>query len=406
MQPHGLNIGLKIEVLEKQGGKIVPVYSQNSMSKLEAYINIKGNDKERELPMRSFLTNFINTLHGLLSGDGGNDTKKSTASVGLNSSISNKVGMLIGHGDTEVNLSDTGLNIPATHASIAYGNTTFTDPYVISTGEGIIPDVTSSPLAVGNKLGFEARRMFTNNKLSDIVLKELVIKNRRVSASIASNVAGVAISRDLLNEPGRTLGEGIIVPYESAIQFLFKFLVYQESNGNGGAVLNLLRLINNLIFKGNQNDVSLINVSNNAMSIVYATGATCGDGGKFTVDSDVNDNDYGILVGRYDDRFTGVTANNPSISGDETTFRAGATSLTKSATVVSAVSNPYTKTAQFSVTRDFTNGQTSAVHFNRIGLKIKEGAFIAINRLGTENSQFALQPNQILRGTYIYSIKV
>ena len=404
MKPHGMNIGFTYEVFDKKNEELIPVYSKENLSKLEAYINIKGNDKEYELPMRSFLTNFINTLQGLFAGDGGVDTKKSTASVAQSVSISKRIGMLIGHGDTAVNLSDTGLNIPATHASIIYGNTTFTDPYVVKS-EGIIPDVTSALTVGGNKLGFEMRRIFTNNKYSDIILKELVIKNRRVSSSIASNVAGVAISRDLLSEDGTSVGTGITVPYESAIQFLFKFLVYQEANGNGGAVLNLLRLINNLIFKGDQNDVPLIDTSNNTMNITYATNATCGATGKFTVTSAIADNDYGIIVGRYDDRYTGQKSENPSISGDETTFGVGASSLTKTATTVSAVTNPFTKTAQFTVTRDFTNGLTSSVSFNRVGLKIKEGAFVAINRLGSENSSFVLQPNQVFRGTYTFSIK-
>lgn len=410
MKPHGLEVGLTTEVFEKQDNKLIPVQNNKDESKLEAYIEIEGKDKKVILPMRSFLSNFINSLHGFLSGDGGLDTKKANASVGFGSSISKKVGMLIGLGDTEVNLSDTGLNIPATHASILYNDTTFTDPYVVA--GGMASNATDSRLGnpgnnlenSGNKLGFEMRRLFTNNKFSDITLKELVIKNRRVSSSIASNVAGVAISRDLLNEPNGKPGEGITVPYESAIQFLFKFLIYQEQNGNGGVVLNFLRLVNNLMFKGNQNDVPIIDISNNAMNITYATGATSAITGIFTTTSEAEDNDYGILVGRYDDR-SNAPSDNPAINGDETTFRAGATSLVTTATTISAVSNPYSKNAQFTITRDFTNPLTGSVSFNRVGLKLKAGAFIAINRLGNSQSNFVLQPNQIFRATYTFSIK-
>lgn len=382
-KPHGLEVHYVEEILSND----TKVVRKEEVSQIEAYIDIKntGNGKEVTLPMRSFLSTFINALHGILSGDGGNDTKKSTTDIDAGASISDKAGMLVGHGQNTVLLSDTGLQTPATHASIAYGDTTLVSPYVIS----------SNP----NRLGFAIRRMFVNNKYTDIVLSELVMKTKRVNASSASNVGNTAISRDLLYSSGSAETPGITVGYSAGIQFQFRFNIYQAIQGAGGAVLNFARLIYNLMFAGNQNASPLINTSNNAITMSYATNASVGAGGVTTVNSVADDTDYGILVGYFNEE-----RDNPAISSDETTFNVATGNLVYGATVVSAVFNPETAVARFTVTRDITNSGTQNIYLDRGGLKIKDGAFIAINRLNN-NTYLELAPNQILRLSYQIQIR-
>lgn len=385
MKPHGLEVFHSEEIMD---GSITRQNVAQDISQIEAYIDIKNsnNGKEVTLPMRSFLNNFINALHGILSGDGGSDTLKATVDVDSGASTSKRAGMLIGHGQNGVVLSDSDLQTPATHASIAYGDTTLVAPYVIS----------NNP----NRLGFAVQRMFTNNKYTDIVLSELVLKTKRVSSSVASNAGNTIISRDnLYPSTGESGTKGVIVSFSNGIQFQFRFNVYQGITGVGGVVLNFARLIYNLMFAGNQNASALINTSNNAIPMSYGSGASVGDGGTTTVDSEAVDTEYGILVGYFNEE-----RDNPEVSADDTTFNVVSGNLTYGATVISAVSNPESGVARFTVTRDITNSSSQVVYLDRGGLKIKAGAFIAINRLNN-NSYLELAPNQILRLSYQIQIR-
>lgn len=405
-KPHGLEVGFSDIILTpvKTNENLVEwseEIKEESISKLEAMIDIenKKTGEKISIPMRSFLTTFINSLQGLLSGDGGTDTIKAGVDVDAGASIATKLGMLIGHGTTPVVLSDSGLQTPATHASIAHGDTTLVPPY---TGGAISQ----------RKVSFALRRLFTNNKVTSIIIGEVIIKNRRVSASIASNVAGTTIARDLVNviyatsatsvgdQAEEALGGGIVLPYDSAIQMEFKFNAYQANNGAGGAVLNLARLIYNLMFAGNQNSSPLVNTSNTAMTIGYATGATCGATGVWTVDAESEETNYGILLGYYNEE-----RDNPPIEADETTFNVVTSGLVYGAVTVSAVTNPATGIAKFTVSRDITNTGQNTIYLDRAGLKIKDGAFIIVNRLNN-NTYLNLAPNQVARLTYSLQIKV
>lgn len=406
-KPHGLGISFGYQILDKEG----KVLKSSNVSKgsLDGYISVEDMKKRTKitLPMRSFVNNFINSLHGILTGDSGADTKKSHVSAGasLTASTVEKVGIQVGQGGTYVNLGDINLdNQIAEDANFVYKGTTFVPPYVMSTG----------------KLGFSIKRLFTNTNSIGYVIEEIGIKSHRVAsagATIASNV-GRLLARDL---------GSVTVTAESNALFSYDFFIDQAAAGNGGPVLNLMRLVYNLLFAGNQNNSTsrLISRTNNSLStIAYASGAVASATSPFIIDGTAGEQYIGVVVGKWGGIVPGIDpdspvyspggSENPDISGDETTFSITHTDLTVSANTVSAITNPYTGVSEFSVTRDFTlAGDADTKNYTRVGLLTKGTAdgstlgtdqvFLCINR---PDQNIVLQPGLTLRIVYKFQIKV
>ena len=118
MRPHGLDLILKEELLDNGNVVHSSIKPQNS---LEGWISLhnKRNGKYIEFPMRSFVTTFINKLHGILSGDEGEDTKITSASCATAASSVNKSGLLLGTGTTPPGLSDSALETLVSDASFS-----------------------------------------------------------------------------------------------------------------------------------------------------------------------------------------------------------------------------------------------------------------------------------------------
>lgn len=408
-KPHGLGIGLKVEIFNNIDGKLIPVSSyEEENSKLEAYINIKNetNGKEVELPMRSFVQRFLSILYKYFSGSDSNAsglTRNSTASapaITTTASNARKRGLMVGTGVTPVTLSDSDVETDASHASLAYGVTTFVAPYVDNINT--------------RTMKFELRRMLTSTKQTTTYISELVVKTRPVGATAASTgLTGTTISRDILDgspEEQFVAGSGIPIDVDEGIAFQFKFKISQVTSGayQGGAVLNFVKMIYNQLFKGNPNASQLLSTAGANLTISYsnasiATQASVAN--PFYVAEEASAYDYGILVGVYDYR----EEENPPINCDDYNFYVKSTNITFGATEVAAITNPsLPNTAQFIVSRTFTNSGTNAFNLNRAGLKIKGGAFIAINSLaqpGSTPTFLTLQPNQVLKISYPFQIQ-
>ena len=420
-KPHGLGIGFKAEVFDNVNGELIPVQTtEENGSKLEAYINIKNEKtgKEAELPMRSFVQTFLTVLYRYFTGsDNATDAYTRNRSVSYQAITStlasgaSKKGLLCGTGITGVTLSDVGLETPLAHASLAYGNVTFVPPY--------ISDVTTKTMK------FEVRRMLTSVRATTTYITELIVKTRAAFANetasggaSAVNLKPLTISRDLLansvdNSEGLTRGDGIPVNQDEGIAFQFKFKLSQVTTGanQGGAVLNFVKMIYNQLFKGNPNGAVLLDDNGSNLAITYANGTFASDastGNPFHVADTVTN--YGILVGIYD-KPAGSDYYNPPINCDDYKFEVKTTGLTIGATEVAAITNPSkANTAQFIVSRTFTNSGVTTLKLNRAGLKIKGDAFIAINTLAEPSDNqtgnyLALQPNQVLKVSYPFEVQ-
>ena len=401
MQPHGLNLNCSYEIL----GKEQTITRQDVLSKLEGFIefeNIKTGEK-KELPMRSFVNNFIDKLHGILTGDGGTDTLKTSVShASIGASTATYAGLLVGIGEDLVALSDTALADKIIHASFAYKGTTLIAPYFTQADK-------TRPLT------FEIKRLFTNTRGTGYTITEIGLTGKPVTASGAKTVGLNMFSRDMI--------PGIVVPYNSDVNITFKFIVHQASNGSGGGVLNLLRMIFNLFYAGNQNRAGSRMIATNGTqpTIVYATGAaaagSAGATNAFIVDGAAS-HYIGICVGYWgnipdpDENPDG----NPIVNADETTFTVDHTDLTVDANTISAVSNPYSNTSQFTISRSFTNtSATNAKYLDRWGLLTKgtntgttipssaDNILLMCNRPSATG--LYLQPGQTLRITYTFQIR-
>lgn len=431
-KPHGLGVGFQVEVFDNVNGELVPVQShKEEESKLEAYINIKNEKtgKEVELPMRSFVQKFLTILYTYFTGsDNATDAYTRTRSVSygaitsLGASGASKKGLLVGAGITPVTLSDAGIETNLIKpASFAYSNTTLVAPYLDS---------------LTKIMKFELRRMLTSTYATTIYITELLTKTRVAFASetasggaSAVNTLGktVAISRDLLSD-GRAVSlsseaadpNGIPLSADEGVTFQFKFKIGQVTTGayQGGAVFNFVKMIYNQLFKGNPNGSQLINTSGANLDMDYTLGRIVKSGSLATTGTTVINpfhvgehsagTDYGILVGVYDSR----ELENPVINCDDYAFVVKTTGLTIGATEIAAITNPsLANTAQFIVSRTFTNSGTVAIKLNRAGLKIRKGAFIAINTLAepvdsrTDPTFLVLQPNQVLKISYPFQIQ-
>lgn len=366
---------------------------QKIESKFEGYIGIKNTKTKEEikLPMRSFVNNFLLALYRLFSGAGTILTKKS--SVEWSGSTGNRAGLLIGSGNSPVNLSDTNIK-QLLSASINYGQITVTPPYALNSNIGQT----------------KISKTFTNNRNSQLQINELGLFVKTLSgASYASTSNRNLISRDVFYNPTEI---SINVPAYSDIIFEFLFNINQAKGGQGGFVLNFMKLIHNLLFKGNLNNSSslIVNYNNSVINnFSYATGASAGTTSPFYLLGNATQKFIGIVVGSYDETF----GENPPISIDEKTFLINET-LTYNQNEIVGITYPQTNMAQFIIQRLITNNTNYNIKFDRVGLITRgngngttlnhQQAFIAINKPIPQ--VVTLVPGQSYRVQYVFKISV
>lgn len=390
MLPHGLECSFRGSIFEAD-------YFHNSESIFQAYIEIENTKDNTKIvvPMRSFVSNFINILQKIFSGTGDATTRKS--SVSWSGSTAKRAGLLIGDGVTPVVLSDDKLESQITHASVQYGNTTLIAPYAIS----------GNP----NQIIAEIKKLFSNNKATNLVISELGLSTKAVGASGASTAGVNMLSRDIVL--GAT-EQGISVTSSGSIRFTLKFGVTQNSNGYGGFNLNFVKLVYNLLFKGNQNNANslLVNYLNQSVNnYIYSSSAVAATTSPWYLGGSSTQPYIGIVLGtRYSDSDRNDRRENPDVSADER-IMAVESSLTYDANYVTSVSNIGTNEAQFSITRNITNNTSRRILINRVGLLIRgngngaslntQQAFIAITKI--DNTY--LEPGQTYKAMFTFKIK-
>lgn len=396
LEPHGLGIGLKTEILDKDG-RVISTDEQKG--KLEGWINLENPKTKQKLivPARSLINNFINCLYYLLAGSSKTYSAKRKVAWGASASsgsVARQAGILLGTDDTPVTLGDNSIAQGFTEASQCIPKeTTFTHPNFS-----------------GNRMSFEVRRLFSNASSGAWVIQELgVMAKKLVIGSMASNGHRLLVSRDrsVYGFAGN-----------SDLRAIYKFIL-DMNPAIGGGVLNLVRLIYNIFFRGDQNYSAskLISKHNVAQTYTYGSGGTnasTGSSSPFYVVGSAG-HYIGLVVGRYSSQPDIDNINpTPDISADETTFSVNHTNLTVSANTLNAVSNPFTGISQFSLTRDFTNNHATQVKYiDRYGILIKgssggtsmttDQSFIVIAK--PADGLIGLQPGQTYRITVSFSVE-
>lgn len=403
MKPHGLDVILKEELLEN--GEVVA--SSENKNSLEAWIRIQNsrNGKCVELPMRSFVNNFINRLHLILTGDPAYTTRPMSVSYGYATTataVAKYAGMRIGTGQTAPTLNDTNIETPASDASLAYSNTTFIAPYQVST----------NPVTIG----CEVRRLFNNNSPNSYYISEVGVMGKYASRpAVASGASTVLLTRDLTFDKNAG-GEPINFVYDSDIRFDFKFRITHSSTG--GLNLNFMRLIYNLFFKANINNANskIKSISNGAFfTYTWASTTNASNGSIARIDGSAAQIYSGIIVGVENELYSSKDA--PAITNigaDEYDFNFMSDEFTLSANTVSGVISGGNGIAQFSVSRTFTNNATTSKTLRRVGI-IGKGAGAATAETSSQflmavntpsNGTITVQPSQTYRVTYTFAIQV
>lgn len=388
MKPHGLDCQFTGYIPGESGKKDV--------SSLEAYIEITNEKTQEKLivPMRSYVSTFLNILRDLFAGSSNAATRKS--SVSWSGSTAKRAGIIIGDGVTPVVLSDDKLDSQITHASVAYGNTSFSHPYVVA----------GNP----NAIFFQVKKLFSNNKNSNLVISELGLVTKAVGASSSSIAGTTMLSRDLVLAPTET---PISVGSSNSIRFTFKFYVNQNPNGYGGLVLNFAKLIYNLYMRGNQNfsQSLLVNYQNQVINnLVYASNAQASSTAPFYLAGSSTQKFFGIVVGVKERDPDRGEIPNPDVSADERNLFINS-DLTVDNCVVSSITNSGTNEAYFTISRTFTNNTASNIVINRVGLLLKgesngtsqnaKQAFIAINKIDNTT----IVPGQSYKAIYTFRIR-
>lgn len=396
MKPHGLDLIMKEELLESE--KVVHS-SEEYKNNFEGWIKIINNKKNKyiELPMRSFVSIFLDRLHGILTGDKGTDTRLTTVSLASAASLMRHCGLVLGLGTTKPQLGDTAVESLASYGSLVNTTTTFIAP----ADDGGSPPIISS----------EVRRLISNNHTSAYYPSEIVLYGKGAS-SVASGAATgrLMFARDLIVDP---LTTPFVFDAESDMRFDFKFNVTQGSTG--GLNTNFSRLIHNVYFKKNPApSTSLIrNWVNGGTAYTLATSAAST---SFPYIQGVAAQIYyGIVIGYLNDNIVPHNGGGTPPSPDENQWTEIKNSgFTISANTVSATSSSGS-VAKFSITRTFTNAGTSGVYINRVGILCR-GSSAAGTAL--DNTQFlianntptggaiTIQPNQTYRVTYTFQITV
>lgn len=388
-KPHSLDISCSYQIVGKKTKKRL------GKSSLAGYIELGEGKTKIILPMRSFVKNFLDTLHDILAGENTNDcTKIATASIAQSVSITKKAGILLGNGIWGSPPAITSTNLSALVSGAAYleyKGHSFIAPYAPSNTE----------------IKAQITRLITNASSAPWTITEVGLKNKK-TASTASNAGTRLVTLDAVQENFAAVSDKLVA---------LAFSIARTSE-NGGAVLNLMRLFYNLYLQGDANystflprvgTVSLSHANASATSPLVVDGAS----GKF----------WGILVGKYAEGVgTGETdssefgepptVENPVTTPDDYIFAENVTSLSYGANTVTAVTISGRK-ASFTVSRDITNNTTSTVYLNRIGLATKgatadpsalqdDQIYLMINR---SVANIALIPNQTIRVEYKFEIE-
>lgn len=386
-QPHGVKIGCEYQILNNNRPKV-----KLRTANLEGWITMGEGRTKVTIPMRSWVKNFIDRLHNILTGTA-SDTETAKASFGASTatraSVCDKAGILVGTDDAGVLVTDTSLSIPTSESTqMQHGATTLIKPY--QSGRELITGV---------------RRLFSNASSAPKYVYEIGLKTKK-TASTASNAGGILISRDVVS--GGQLFDGLT---DTRVEILMK----ANLPVTGGPVLNLLRLVHNLMFAGSVNSAAWVPLAGTVTLTHGQASATS----PLVVDG-IASAYWGIMVGYRDKNLDEV-----DIDGDtDITLNAGAlnlytTDLTYGANTVSAVTQSGNK-ASFYVTRDITNPGSSNLKIERIGLLAKGATatpttiengqlFLCMNKpseIVNSRNQILLQPDQTLRVTYTFEINV
>lgn len=383
-KPHSLDITCSYQLSNRKTKKKL------GTSKFEGYINIEDGKTYIRLPMRSYVKVFLDKLHDILAGEITNHYHElSTASVGNTGSLAKRVGIILGSGITPVALTQTDLVSPVTNAAICdMKTTTFEAPTSLNS----------------TTLKSKISRLFSNASSAQWTIYEAGLKTHKV-ASGASNAGNLLMTRDYIK------GGIVFAPTTDKLVDI-EFRV-NTSITTGGAVLNLMRLFYNLFLKGSTNNSSFLPRSG-SLTASYARGDANFATNAFVVDGAATKL-WGVVLGR--DRADEDI--NEEISPDEFKINSIKTDLTYGANTITAVTISGTK-AYFTVSRDITNGTTSAYAFNRIGLLTKgatadpstlqnDQVFLLINRIGEDGDPSTFQTlavNQTIRVDYTFEISI
>ncbi|HUV84399.1 MAG TPA: hypothetical protein VMV86_01755 [Methanosarcinales archaeon] len=401
MKPHGLDLILKEEILEN--GKVVNSFiNKNS---LEGWVEISNSKtgKQAKFPMRSFVSLFMNRVHGILSGDAGDDTKLTKVYASSAASLAYHTGLQIGLGNTKVTLSDSALETQAPQneaslASLGYGAHTFTEPY----------EKSISPVV----LECLVKRLFSNEAAGTYYINEVGLVGKDTSLT-ASNTGNVLLARDLIYNGQTEQGIKGITPAGNPISFVpdsdmridFRFMI--THGATGGLVLNFMKLIYNLMFVGSpMNSTSkIINVNSGNTTYTYASNAVSATSSFCNISGAVADIYKGIVVGA--DNLDAISADYVDM-GDYKSDE-----FTLSANTISAIIAQNQK-ASFTISRTFTNNSTTAIVIDKVGIMGRgngggatqdETEFLmAANVAG--GSFITVQPSQTYRVTYKFAIQV
>ena len=405
-KPHSFDISCSYKVSGNKTKKKL------GTSKLEGYITLEDGKSHIRLPMRSFVRSFIDRLYDILSGS--NSSQRAhlhTASITVSATASTYrlTGILLGNGLAVPTITSTDLNSIVSSASYGceYKAHSFLAPYALS-------DIA---------LRTSITRLITNASGNSWTIREVGIKTRRAvtddgtAATSASNVDLLLVSLDAVNE---------VFSAATDKQVQIAFQVGRDST-NGGAVLNLLRVIYNLYLHGNANYSPFI-PRVGTVTVAHASASAT----SHLVCDAIAAKYWGIVVGLYEtittDEVTTIVlapssitkfqttvpapSTNPAVGPDDYNFAINVVDLTYGANTISAVGITG-KQATFTISRDITNGGTASVRLNRIGLVTKgataapttlqdDQIFLMINRSATDIN---IAPNQTIRVEYKFQVQ-
>jgi len=347
------------------------------------------------------VSTFINKLHGLLSGDGEEDTKISTCSTA--SMAVHRAGLVLGTGSTPPSLSDTAIETVASDASLAYSSVTFQAP---------VGNANQPP-----GVDAEVRGLIQNNKSSAFYINEIALYGKK-NASAAAGGAQM-FSRDLVYETGKETP--IVFAADSDMRFDFKFKTTMSATG--GLVVNFSKLVYNLFFKGSAAPTGskITSVGGAQPTYTYGNASMSGSKTFMYIQGGAVQYYWGIVLGSdMPDTPTGPQGSD-SVAIDTTTFYDfKPEEFTCSANTISSVTTGNGQ-AYFTISRTFTNAGTTSKNIDKVGILCKgtsTGGAHTASAAAINTNQFlitantptggnvSIQPNQTYRVTYTFQIQV
>lgn len=401
LKPHGLMLNCSYEIIDK-----IPKVTLKT-TKLEGWVTMGEGKTKITIPMRSWVSNFLQRFQYIFSGTTNGSTRIAkvdwTSSASSASDVNIQAGILLGTGDTAFNIGNTNLEILKNYSNeTRYGNTSLTKTYAVSDGLKTTAWET------------KVSRLISNITATPFSFYEFGIKTRPVTPATA---APILISRDVEREGWR------IDSYDSVRVEIALKIPYNHSNG--GIMPNFLRMFYNLFLAGDD-DADAYTVRSGLAGTSYAYTQATTDG-PYVLNGG-SQKYWGILVGYYD---------KGSYGGENPTFPEGTTSettpdITDETQATDSMLHEYTseleyganfispvqilgnKTAYFYVTRDITNTGNTTRKINRIGLLTKgavtnpsilqnDQMYLALNK-PSNNTNIILGPGQTIRITYTFQI--